>query len=351
MKIYKQSLNVVFDAADETVLYSGVCYYRSNLSDRITISRNAIVIEFERSKKSKPDELFNTQKSILRYYLQKALCFYLAVEGSIPEVKEITFTCNDKTVSLEHESYTRHWKNCHVDICLDPGVAQIIFESKEGKPFYIMMTHFLKAQLDNFSHDRFRSAWSSLNCLYTYIDALDHKDTLEHKGYRNEDKKLSTLSKVIADTKIKMPESKKRVTSLDEEFWNKLDWYNEFSGYLIKDFNQISSGNYTDAYLIGLICGHKAVFSKEIQSDDATWDVLLKKSEKRISEPRDRLRFLICKYCYHLRNRSFHAERAYPLFVIADDTETKTEKILTEIILLTVKDLFAVYSDKAREKT
>ncbi len=73
------------------------------------------------------------------------------------------------------------------------------------------MTHFLKAQLDNFSHDRFRSASSSMNCLYTYIDALDNTN------YRSESDKLSTLSRVIGDKKIKMPASEKRVTSLDKE--------------------------------------------------------------------------------------------------------------------------------------
>ena len=342
MKTYKQSINVVFDSADDTILYNGLCYYRKNLSDRITISRNTIVIYFERSKKSMPDELFNTQKSILRYYLQKALCFYLAVKGSIPEVKEITFTCNDKTISLEHKSYTCYWKNCHTGICLEPESAKIIFESKEGKPFYIMMTHFLKAQLDNFSHDRFRSAWSSLNCLYTYIDSLDNDIT----KYRSESKKLSTLSRIIAE--VKMPESEKRVTTLDkDDFWNSLDWYTFFSCY--DDFNKVLSGRYTDSFLLSLFCGHKDVFCENIKSDEASWNTLQKKSEKHISISKDRLRFLICEYCYRLRNRSIHAERAYPLFIISEDIETKTEKILTEIILLTIKDLFAIYSDKARK--
>ena len=203
MPRYKQSLTVAFDTTDDTPLYSGICYYRNNLSDNIEIRRSGIVISFERSKKDKPGELLNTQNSIIRYYLQKALCFYLAVEGCIPKVNAIAFTCNDKTVPIEHESFTHHWEDCRVDICLDPKAAGIIFESDKGKPFYIMMTHFLKAQLDNFSHDRFRSAWSSLNCLYTYIDALDNE------GYRSEEKKLTTLANTMTDNT--MPDSIKRV--------------------------------------------------------------------------------------------------------------------------------------------
>ena len=342
MPRYKQSLTVAFDTTDDTPLYSGICYYRNNLSDNIEIRRSGIFISFERSKKDKPGELLNTQNSIIRYYLQKALCLYLAVEGYIPKVSAITFTCNDKTVPIEHESFTHHWEDCRADICLDPKAAGIIFESDKGKPFYIMMTHFLKAQLDNFSHDRFRSAWSSLNCLYTYIDALDNE------GYRSEEKKLTTLANTMTDNT--MPDSIKRVESLDtESFWKKLNWYNIFNSYSNKEFNRLVSGAYEDSFLLELICHYRDVFKAEIKSNDKDWKKIEEKAEKNIYAPKDRLKFLICKYCYHVRNKSFHAERAYPLFIISEDTETRIEKELTQIILLTIKDLFNVYTAKARE--
>ena len=259
MPRYKQSLTVAFDTTDDMPLYSGICYYRNNLSDNIEIRRSGIVISFERSKKDKPGELLNTQNSIIRYYLQKALCLYLAVEGYIPKVSAITFTCNDKTVPIEHESFTHHWEDCRADICLDPKAAGIIFESDKGKPFYIMMTHFLKAQLDNFSHDRFRSAWSSLNCLYTYIDALDNE------GYRSEEKKLTTLANTMTDNT--MPDSIKRVESLDtESFWKKLNWYNIFNSYSNKEFNRLVSGAYEDSFLLELICHYRGEFDLSVRS-------------------------------------------------------------------------------------
>ena len=52
-------------------------------------------------------------------------------------------------------------------------------------------------------------------------------------------------------------------------------------------------------------------------------------------------RILLC-------NKSFHAERAYSLFIISEDIETGIEKTLTEIILLLAKELFDVYAGKAR---
>lgn len=343
MPRYKQSLAVEFDTPDDAPLYSGICYYRKNLSDNIEIRRSGIVVNFERSKKDKPGELLNTQNSIIRYYLQKALCFYLAVVGCIPKVSAITFTCNDKTVPIEHESFTHHWEDCRADICLDPKAAGIIFESDKGKPFYIMMTHFLKAQLDNFSHDRFRSAWSSLNCLYTYIDYDYTKET-----NRNETQKLITLSKTINENVL--PDLMNIVEQLDiEEFWKKLKWYNFFSEYKDGELERLATGSYTDSMLLRLYCGHRAVFSEKIQSNDKAWDKIEKNAEKNISAPKDRLKFLICKYCYHVRNKSFHAEKAYPLFIISEDTETRIEKELTQIILLTIKDLFNVYTAKARE--
>ena len=111
MQKYQHMLKVLFDTNGETSLYSGICYYRKNLSDHINISKNSISITFERTKIFEPEELLNTQNSILRYYLQKALCFYLAVEGSIPRVKDITFTRNNKTFVVEHEKYSSTVKN------------------------------------------------------------------------------------------------------------------------------------------------------------------------------------------------------------------------------------------------
>ncbi len=341
MQKYKQELKVLFDTQNELVLYSGICYFRKTLSDRIEIKQNYIKITYERTKKGRPEELLNTQNSILRYYLQKALCFYLAVEGNIPKVKDITFTCNDIDLAVEYESYIHNWEHCVVWNYLPSETARIIFERPEGKPFYIIMTHFLKAQLDLFSHDRFRSSWSCLNGLYTYIDSLDNE------GYRSEQSKISTLLRVIE--KNNMSESLAMVESLDEErFWRKLKWYNIFSSYSKKEFQQLLSGEYTDSLLLGLYCKHRAVFAEAIRDDENAWEKLQKKSEKRKAVPKDRLKFLVCKYCYHMRNKSFHAERAYPLFIISEDVETGIEKTLTELILILVKELLEVYVGKVR---
>ena len=341
MQKYRQVLTVLFDTISKSSLYSGTCYYRKNLSDHISISQNSIVITFERTKKDNPEELLNTQNSILRYYLQKALCFYLSVEGSIPGVKDITFTCNNKTSVVEHERFTKNWNNCKVWTCLDPEAARIIFEGPEGKPFYIIMSHFLKAQLDHFSHDRFRSSWSCLNGLYTYLDGL------HNEGYRSEQKKISSLLQIIDDNEL--PESLTKIESLDDDtFWKRLNWYCILNSYSMGEFRQLQSGKYSDAMLIGLLCRHRAVFAEEIKSDDDVWDKLQQKSEERKAVPKDRLKFLVCKYCYQVRNKSFHAERAYPLFIISEDIETGIEKTLTEILLLLVKELFEVYAGKAR---
>ena len=88
------------------------------------------------------------------------------------------------------------------------------------------------------------------------------------------------------------------------------------------------------------------VFSEEIVNDEESWAILKEKSTKKNNRPKDRLKFIVCRYCYMMRNKSFHAETIYPLFVISDDAETRIEKILTEVLLLTIKDLFILYSDK-----
>jgi hypothetical protein len=41
-----------------------------------------------------------------------------------------------------------------------------------------------------------------------------------------------------------------------------------------------------------------------------------------------------------IRNRYFHAAKAYPLFVISENAETKQEKILTKLMLILIKEFF-----------
>ena len=62
--------------------------------------------------------------------------------------------------------------------------------------------------------------------------------------------------------------------------------------------------------------------------------------EKNVISNVARARFLVADYCYMLRNRSFHAEKAYPLFVINKEADYKTvEEVLTELILMTMEGL------------
>lgn len=129
-----------------------------------------------------------------------------------------------------------------------------------------------------------------------------------------------------------------------------MNGYIVFSNYDDKAFKQLKSGSYRDSFLLSYYCKHRAVFKKKQQSDGEAWKMLEQKIKKGTKAPKDRLKILISVYCYKLRNRSFHAERAYPLFIISEDVETEVEQILTEIILLTVKDLFQVYVNKARAR-
>ena len=341
MAKYSHSLSVKFDSEDDELIYSGVSFYNKNIVDDIEIRKNAIIINFVRSSKMKTEMVLDSPKSNIRYHLQRTLCFYLAVIGNIPDVDSITFTCSGETVDIPHESFTGHWKNCDIDICLPVESAKVVFESENCKYFYIMISHFLKSQLDHFSHDRFRSAWSTLNAVYTYMDSINNEDT-----YRSENNKLSTLMYII--DKNTMNYSVDRIKRLkNDDFWEHISWYNAFHDFSEKDFKSLISGSlYNDSELLGYICNHMRVFSEEIINDEESWAILKEKSTKKNNRPKDRLKFIVCRYCYMMRNKSFHAETIYPLFVISDDAETRIEKILTEVLLLTIKDLFILYSDK-----
>ena len=344
MKKAKHILYVLFKGKDSSLLYNGSSFVSTILSDDVLITRNKIEIVFHRTKKIKKSEVLDSPNSIIRMHLQKCLCFYLSVIGEIPTVKSVTFISGTESVEIEHERFTQTWKNCHAEIRIPANNAKCIFDGGREHIFYVMLTYFLKAQLDNFSHDRFRAAWSALNAMYNYIAKC--KGENDAKEY----KKLRLLMQIIDEDRTK--NSVNKAKELDEDFWKSVGWYDllthEDKGKLKERFCDC----YDDKYLLELIKNHALGIALKTNIEDINDDFLNtldRKIKKNKAIPVDRLKFIIRKECYSRRNRSFHAEKPYPLFVISNDNETNIEKTLTEIVLLLFKDLYILFSGNKNE--
>ena len=146
-----------------------------------------------------------------------------------------------------------------------------------------------------------------------------------------------------------MPNALDKVKKLESSaFWKRLNWYQVLSELRPDRFKEICNEKYTDAELLGYYYHYRSIYNGKQQEKhtEAEWSGVVRIIQNGQKTPIDRLRFLTCNYCYLLRNKSMHAERPYPLFIISDDVETRIEKKLTEIILLTIKDLFILYSGK-----
>lgn len=336
----KHILCVQFKSKNLAALCDGNSFVNKRISDKILIKGNKIDIIFYRSKKVQVSEVLDSPKSIIRMHLQKCLCFFLAVTGEIPDVRAMTYICGTEEFKIEHEEFTQTWKNCYAKISLPADYARIIFDRGDGQKFYVMLTYFLKAQLDYFSHDRFRAAWSALNAMYSYLAENKSKNP-------NESEKLRNLMRIIDNEP--MENALETVKALDNDFWKSVDWY-----YLLiqKDKGKIKEyycDCYNDKLILELVKKYAWGFSQKDklkELNEALMNELDRKIKMNIYNPVDRLKFIIRKECYSRRNRSFHAEKPYPLFVISNGTETHFENILTEIILLTFKDLFIAFAEK-----
>lgn len=340
-------LEVVFKKKETEVLYDGASYLRENLSDQLYISDRKIRIFFSRSKKMPLKDVLDSSNSLIRYQLQRALCFYLAVQGTIPDVSSITFFDGIRKHPIAHESFTDTWKNCNLDILLPKEAVSAVFSERDkGKRVFVVLTYFIKAQLDLFSHDRFRAAWSGINGIYrTFCSNDKEKEYLQ----------IRKLGESIVQ--FEMKNSQELVSSLSAGFWDHLEWYafvhsrtGDRPYYFLDKENKY---HYSDSVVLErLLLAYKSAYRDEertIKKDpkktkneyseltqyvNDTQAVI----DRHIIDYKEQIRFLVCKYCYMRRNRSFHAEKAYPVFVISKDTETGSEQILTRLLLLVIKD-------------
>ena len=322
---------------DEKVLYEGESYLKKNLSDHLKITESEIRLSFSRSKKIDMCQFLYTERSLYRTELQKSLCFYLAVQGEIPDVNRVEISNRKECIEIEHSKFSSTWKNCRIPICLDRQSIEVIFSDHESaENIYVMITYFLKAQLSIFSNDAFRSAWSGLNSIYRLYKNNNNREADQLKNFGNKIKELFNNRKL--DSSIEY------IESIPDEFYEKLDWYSYVNRY--KNYSQyIDSNKYRDSLLLKLFVKYYKGILKE-EADKINENVNQVKNsikENNISYV-ERINFLIKDYCYMIRNRSFHGAKAYPVFVIAPEAETYVEEKLTKLLLYIMKDF--IQSDK-----
>ena len=330
MQKEEYELSVYFTTFDHEMLYQGVSSYNANIIDYIDISSSCLSIRFKRNKKTKAEEYIYSESSPVRYQLYRAACFYLAVTGSLPRVKKIVLKGKHQgsLQLLDKSLLTQSWNGCKVAITLPKEIAQKCFVDKD-KRIYIIITFFLKAQLDSFSHDAFRAAWSGLNAFYNH---------LSNSQYESE--KLAVLRNLIKSKGS--PEAEQYVKNLPDSFWKHIQWHNYIQWRSIDEIeNLIRTNQCRDIILYKKITGYLHNFySKNKPEYIHDFDAFVqKKIRKKVIDANERVRFLVTYYCYMLRNRSFHAGKPYPIFGIGSSESVTTERGLTDIILFTIKDL------------
>ncbi len=320
-----------FDSKQGDYVYIGESYYKKNLIDRLSVSPNEIRLSFTRKKKVDAQTFLYTANSVYRYELQRALSFYLVVFGSFPCVKEMVLQCADGPEMIEHESFSDTWRNCNLKCMLPADVAKDIFINKSySKKLYIAITYFIKAQLDKFSNDCFRAAWSGFNALYRNDN---HSDERERDALEKICKKIRGLN---------MPTALREIEKLDKEFIKSLDWYSFIRNNTKQDiYNKLLDANFTkDSTLLKEMVSRYEAAGIDVSEYKRKLQNTVAKNNK---DSKGVLRFLTCYYCYTIRNRYFHAGKAYPLFIISKENENKTEEALTRILLATIKDLIMEY--------
>ncbi len=338
----EQKLTVRFDTEHSKTIYEGRSYLKKNLQDRILIADDEICIIFARGKR-KDGNLLDESNSLIRYQLQKALCFYLITQGTLPKVRSVEFDNGKKTIQLDHSRYTKSWEDCDISILMSPEKASVIFtDYKRAKDLYISITYLIKAQLCKFSNDSFRNAWTAVNSVYRV-----HKETEDEKEWSQ----INKLRNIINTTRLSAEDDS---VLFDETFWSKLEWYTftNRTGYGVN--NMLDGKRYADPLLIRMFLKEYDRQSKVTSSDSEEQrqrknnlkeevENARKRNRRKLEEGKpvikERVEFLVCDYCYMLRNRNYHAAKAYPVFVISEEAETGIERTLSSIMLKTVRDI------------
>ncbi len=342
----KHSLIVGFKSDNDSEVYRGKSYIQKNAcDDEVVICRNKIEINYERINAMPIEKVLDSPKSYIRMHLQRALGFYIGVFGEIPECKSVTYCVSGEKYELDKiVELAKKWSNYSIENVLKREACEKIFNGKrdENIPLYNAVSFYVKAQLTDYYHDSFRCAWSGLNALYT---------NMVGNAEASEETKLCRLTDFILCHD--MSNSCEYVAKIDnDKFWNKLEWFYFLkNGFERHNFQKYYNDYFSKEAKRDAVLG-EAIFSKlnsEVMTDKTKVDIeklkekadfySKKKTEEKYIHFKDRVEFLVRKYCYFKRNRSMHAGQEYPLFIISEDSENYVEPILTKLLILAIKDI------------
>lgn len=346
MAAIKHSLVITLDEKNDNEVFRGTSYIQKNVrDDEVVIFENRIEINYERCSIMPVEKLLDSPKSYIRTHLQRALGFYIAVFGFVPEFKKAEYTAGDISCELEKiTELSKKWKNYRIETLLSRDVCKKIFEGKRENnvPLYNAVSFFIKAQLTELSHDSFRSAWSSMNALYTNM--VDNAEV-------SEESKLKKLEEFILNHEMK--NSCEYVGTInDEKFWYKLEWFyflkNGFARHNFqKYYNDYFSQKAKRDAVLGEVLSGKLSYEVMTEKNKVDMEKIKAKAELYSKEKdndeyihfKDRVEFLVRKYCYFKRNRSMHAGQEYPLFIISEESENYIEPILVKLLIYAIKDI------------
>lgn len=328
-------LIVRFRSAKRGLLYRGPSHVKATLSDELLVEEHRIVLRFERSRKMAPETALSSPNSYVRYQLQRALLFYLACTGSIPPVHQVSFENQDGVHVLAHSGFTRTWKNCRVEHIISPNELKGLFTNQAySRAMGLALSFWVKAQLVLFPSDRFHAAWSGFNALYAY-SARENDNT--------EEKRIATfMDRICLDA---FPESAAFVNQLVKTgYFEKIDWYNYVKSRIKSTKKaEYALQTYTDPEVMRRLCSG---FQRHV--DETGGKALAKRYSGQMAKtqqnPIGQLRFLLAEYCYSRRNRSFHGERAYPVFIIAPEAESRDDEILSTLLLHVIRESIQSFS-------
>ena len=147
-------LVVVFQDDTNIVYYEGASRYNRLINDQIMIRSSEIHIIFRRITSVRPENYIYSENSPVRFQLYRAACVYLVVRGFLPKVEKILLKSCSNWIELDKSVLIPNWGNCRIDVTWPIDVAaRCLYET--NRAIYVIMTYFLKAQLDHFSHDAF----------------------------------------------------------------------------------------------------------------------------------------------------------------------------------------------------
>lgn len=310
--------------SETSVKWAGSAYYTNIHFDSVKITNGLISISGHRSSRFDLKRILYNSASTLYYQIVKVLAFYYLCSGYPLLIDKMELSSDIFQTETETDFLQPFKKNlCPYQVMSENELENLFSFQGEKQLFLTCIICYINAIQDN----SFENYWKSFNSLYSILKhegtEFDKLKTVRSFVESHSNRFANTLAHINLDTSADIRKLRIREFILND--WPTISHTKAFAD-TVQRFSDIRIIRVFEETL-----PYRIDFLRNQGLDTSVQNYITTCKKQNKTDNVELLCFYILKYSYFIRNKYFHAEKAYPYFILKKTAEIEEMHRISEV--------------------